>query len=360
LQVEAFRGTRAFSAVLSLVSCGLLAAVAGCHRQPSPDVAATVNGKEILRSELERNYRATVGDNPQETSPEQANITRLSILDQMINSEIIQERAAKLNLAASDEDVNAKLTELKAPYTQEGFDKHLKEMGVSLDDFKRELRRNLTSAKLLNKEIESKIDITDAEIGSYYAAHKAEFNLIEPRYGIAEIVVTATPSPQGANANLQNNKAASETDAKKKIEALYTKLESGEDFTAVAENFSEDPNTASNGGDMGFVFESQLRENPEVYDAIGKLKPGQFTEVLPITQGAGGARRTVGFAIYKLLSREAAGQRTLNDPNVQQWIRQQLRSARAQLLRSAFFEVIRNQAQVHNYFAEQILKQGAK
>jgi peptidyl-prolyl cis-trans isomerase SurA len=360
LQVEAFRWTRARSAVLSLVSCGLLAAVAGCHRQPSPDVAATVNGKEILRSELERNYRATVGDTPQETSPEQANITRLSILDQMINSEIIQQRAAKLNLAASDEDVNAKLTELKAPYTQEGFDKHLKEMGVSLDDFKRELRRNLTSAKLLNKEIESKIDITDAEIGSYYAAHKAEFNLIEPRYGIAEIVVTATPSAQGANANLQNNKATSETDAKKKIQALYTKLESGEDFTAVAENFSEDPNTAPNGGDMGFVFESQLRENPEAYDAIEKLKPGQFTEVLPITQGTGGARRTAGFAIYKLLSREAAGQRTLNDPNVQQWIRQQLRSARAQLLRSAFFEVIRNQAQVRNYFAEQILKQGAK
>jgi peptidyl-prolyl cis-trans isomerase SurA len=360
LQVEAFRRARARSAVLALVSCGLLAAVSGCHRQPSPDVAATVNGKEILRSELERNYRATVGDNPQETSPEQANITRLSILDQMINSEIIQQRAAKLNLAASDEDVNAKLTELKAPYTQEGFDKHLKEMGVTLDDFKRELRRNLTSAKLLNKEVESKIDITDAEIASYYAAHKAEFNLIEPRLGIAEIVVTASPSPEGANANLQNNKATSETDAKKKIQALYSKLESGEDFAAVAENFSEDPNTASNGGDMGFVFESQLRENPGVFDAIEKLKPGQFTEVLPITQGAGAMRRTAGFAIYKLLSREASGQRTLNDPNVQQWIRQQLRSARAQLLRSAFFEVIRNQAQVRNYFAEEVLKQGVK
>jgi peptidyl-prolyl cis-trans isomerase SurA len=337
-----------------------LAAIAGCQRSPSPDVVATVNGREILRSELDRNYRATVGDNSQDTSPEQANITRLSILDQMINYEIIQQRAAKLNLVASDEDVNAKLTEVKAPYTQEGFDKHLKEMGVTLDDFRRELRRNLTSAKLLNKEVESKIDITDAEISGYYAAHKADFNLIEPRYGIAQIVVTTASSPQGANANLQNNKAASEEDARKKIQALYSKLESGEDFSVLAENFSEDPNTASNGGDMGFVFESQLRENPEVFDAIGKLKPGQFTEVIPITQGPGGARRTAGFAIYKLLSREAAGQRTLNDPNVQQWIRQQLRSARAQLLRSAFLEVIRNQAQVRNYFAEQILRQGAK
>jgi peptidyl-prolyl cis-trans isomerase SurA len=360
LQVEAIGEARNRLAVVILLSCPFLTAVAGCNRTPSPDVVATVNSKEILRSEMERNYKGSVGDHPQEASPEQADIARLTILDQMIDVEILQQRAAKLNLAASDEDVNAKLTEVKARYTQEEFDKHLKEMGVTLDDYKRELRRNLTSEKLLNKEIESKINITDGEISGYYAAHKAEFNLIEPRYNIAEILVTSAASPQAANANLQNNKATSEADARKKIQALYSKLESGEDFAALAENFSEDPNTASNGGDMGFVYESQLRDNPEVFDAIGKLKPGQFSEVLPISQGAGGARRTGGYAIYKLISHEVAGQRALNDPNVQLWIRQQLRSARAQLLRSAYFEMVRSQAQVRNDFAEQILKKGAQ
>jgi peptidyl-prolyl cis-trans isomerase SurA len=358
LQVEGLFRTGARGAVLIASGIALFSGVAGCHRAPSPDVVATVNGKEILRSELERNYKASVGDQPQQTSPEQADIARLNILDQMIDYEILQQRAAKLNLVASDEDVNAKLTEVKARYTQEEFDRHLKDVGVTLDDYKRELRRNLTSAKLLNKEIESKIDITDAEINKYYADHKSEFNLIEPRYNIAQIVVTASPTMQ--TANLQNNKATSEPDAKKKVQALYSKLESGDDFATLAENYSEDPNTASSGGDMGFVFESQLRENPEVYDAIGKLKPGQFTDVLPVTQGTGPARRTVGYAIYKLISRETAGQRALNDPNVQQWIRQQLRSAHAQLLRSAYFEVVRSEAQVHNYFAEQILKKGAQ
>jgi len=81
---------------------------------------------------------------------------------------------------------------------------------------------------------------------------------------------------------------------------------------------------------------------------------------MPITQGAGGAKRVVGYAIYKLISHEAAGQRALNDPNVQQFIRQQLRSAHAQLLRSAYFEVVRSQAQVHNYLAEEILRKGAQ
>ncbi len=358
MQVEAFSRTGKRLAVLFFIGSMFLAGCSGCHRAPSPDVVATVNGKEILRAELERNYKASVGDKPQDTSAEQADIARLTILRAMIEDEILQQRAAKLNLAASDEDINAKLTEMKAPYTQEEFDKQLKERNMTLDDLKREIGRRLTKDKLLNREIESKINITDSEINTYYTAHRADFNLIEPRYNIAQIMVTPTASQQPTN--LQNNKATSDADAKKKIEALYARLESGQDFADIAENFSEDPNTASNGGDMGFVYESQLRENAEIYDAIGKLKPGQFTPIMPMAQGAGGARRTVGYAIYKLISREVAGQRALNDPNVQQWIRQQLRSAHAQLLRSAFFEVVRSQAQVRNYFAEEIVKKGAQ
>ena len=102
----------------------------------------------------------------------------------------MQQRAAKLNLAASDEDVNAKLTEMKAPYTQEEFDKQLKQRNLTLDDLKRDIRRSLTRTKLLNKEIESKINITDAEITELLQLHKSEFNLIEPQYHLAQIVVT--------------------------------------------------------------------------------------------------------------------------------------------------------------------------
>jgi peptidyl-prolyl cis-trans isomerase SurA len=319
---------------------------------------ATVNGKDVLRSEVEKYYKANLGDNTQKPSPEQADIVRLNILRGMIEDEILWQRAAKLSLAASDEDVNAKLTEMKAPYTQEEFDKKLQAQNLSLDDLKRELRRSLTKTKLLNKEIESKINITDSEIGAYYAAHKAEFNLIEPRYGLAQIMVTSGPARQ--TGNLQNNKASGDTDAKKKIQALHSKLDSGEDFSALAQNFSENPNTAANGGDMGFVSESQLRTDPEIYNALAKIKPGQITEILPVYDSAGPGRHTVGYAIYKLISREPAGQRELNDPRVQQVIRQGLRENHAQLLRNAYFEKLHNEAKVHNYFADEIIKQNAQ
>jgi peptidyl-prolyl cis-trans isomerase SurA len=317
---------------------------------------ATVNGKEILRSELEKYYKSSLGDTPQEPSPEQADIVRLNILRQMIDDEIVQQRAAKLNLAASDEDVNAKLTEMKAPYTQEEFDKQLKQRNLSLDDLKRDLRRSLTRTKLLNKEIESKINITDAEITNYFNTHKAEFNLIEPRFQLAQIVVTGAP-PQQEGATVR--RVGNENEARKEVQTIHNRLESGEDFGALAMQFSENANSAANGGDMGFVTETQLRTDPAAYTSISRLKPGQITESLPVYD-PGPGHKIAGYAIYKLISREAAGQREINDPRVQQSIRQGLRESHAQLLKNAYIEMLHDQANVRNYFAEQILKQGAQ
>jgi peptidyl-prolyl cis-trans isomerase SurA len=87
---------------------------------------------------------------------------------------------------------------------------------------------------------------------------------------------------------------------------------------------------------------------------------GQITDVLPIYGGSGPARRAVGYAIYKLIAREPAGQRELNNPSVQQNIRQSLRDSHAQLLKNAYFEMLRDESKVRNYFAEQILKEGAR
>jgi peptidyl-prolyl cis-trans isomerase SurA len=352
LQVASSYRIRASFAAAAIVGGVLFSVLAGCHRSPSADVVATVNGKEILRADLERKYQISLGDSPQKPSSEEADIRRLSVLHQMIQDEILDQQAAKLNLTASDEDVNAKLTEIHAPYTDEQFTAMLKQRNLSLDDFKRDIRLGLTETKLMNKEIESKINITDAQIAAFYAAHKADFNLIEPQYHLAQIVVTTAPAQQSPN--LQGEKPASDGDAKRKIDAAYSQLESGVDFATVAMNLSEDPNTASNGGDMGFVRESQLKADTEVYDAISKLKPDQFTDALPEYDSG---HKIAGYAIFKLISREPAGQRELNDPRVQQAIHQSLHDSQKQLLQTAYLETLTDGAKVRNFFAEQILKQ---
>lgn len=357
LQADSFVPARIRFALVVLLASTSIASIAGCKRPPSADVVATVNGKDLLRAELDRNYQASLGGSPQKLSSEEEDIHRLTVLHQMIADEILQQRAAKLNLSASDEDVNAKITEIKTPYTQEEFDNQLKQRNMSLDDLKRNIRRSLTKDKLINKEIESKVNVSDTEISAYYTAHKAEFNLIEPTYHIAEIVATSAPAQQAGN--LQNNKASNDADAKKKIQILHNRLESGEDFSTVAMNYSEDANTSSNGGDMGFIAESNLKTDPQVYDALNKLKPGQFTDVLPIYDGAGPSRKIMGYAVFRLLSRDPAGQRELNDPRVQQAIHTTLHNNRVQLLENAYFEKLQDEAKVQNYLADQILKQRA-
>ena len=336
-----------------------LVGIAGCRRTHGPDVVATVNGKPIMRTEVETLYQNNLGESQQQPpSKEQADIVRLNVIRQLIDEEILMERAAKLNLTATDEEVDNQVNEYKAPYTQEEFNKRLADKHLTLDDLKRQIRRSKTEDKLLNKEINSKINISDADISAYYNAHKAEFNLIEPMYHLAQIMVTGQPlPPQQQNINLQNSKATNEAEAKKKIETLHNRLESGEDFGLLAQNFSERPDTASNGGDMGFVSESQLHSSPDVYNAIAKINPGQVTEVLPVYDPQ---KRSIGYAIFKLIDKQAAGQRELNDPRVQQTIRGQLRDARSQLLRNAYLEMLRDEARVENFFAEEVFKNGAQ
>ncbi|MGA3129414.1 MAG: SurA N-terminal domain-containing protein [Terracidiphilus sp.] len=335
-------------------SSALFSPLAGCHGSQPADVVATVNGKEIQRAELERNYQIQLGENPQKPSDQEADILRLNVLRSMIQKETLQQQAAKLNLTASDEDVTAKLAEIKAPYTEEQFNNLLKQRNMSLDDLKRDIRRQLTETKLINKEIESKINITDSQIKAFYEAHKADFDLIEPTYHLAQIVVTTAPTQPNGN---MPGKPGGEAAAKQRVDAAHSQLVSGVDFAAVAAAASEDPNTAPNGGDMGFAPESQLRANPAVYDAISKLKPGQFTDVIPVYDAG---HRLEYFAIYRLLAREPAGQRELNDPRVQQTIHQQLHDSQKQLLQTAYLETLQDNARVRNYFAEEILKRGGQ
>jgi peptidyl-prolyl cis-trans isomerase SurA len=342
-----FRDFIFFASLLALV-----AGLAGCPgKERGDDVVARVNGEKILRSEVEKYYSNQTAGSPQQPTGEQADSMRLNILKQLIDYELMMQRARKLGLLATDEEVDAKFAEFKAPYTQEEFDKHLKEKNITADDFKRDLRRNLTIDKVMNKEVTSKINVTDGDISSYYNEHKAEFNFIEPQYHLAQIVVTTDPNPNVGN--LKGDKAQNDADAKKKMQMLMNRLESGEDFATVAMNYSEQSNTSQNGGDMGFIPESSLKTDPAVAAVVAKLKAGQNSDPIP---GYGPNHKIVGYSIIKLIAREPAGQRELGDPRVQAAIRQQLRDRREQLLKAAYYEVVRNDAKVDNYMADDLLK----
>ncbi len=335
-----------------VVSVLMVALTTGCSLKPSGDnVAASVDGQKIYRTDLEKYYQSQTAGSSQPLSDEQATSLRLSILRELIENEILMHRAEKLGLLATDEEVERKLTEIKSPYTVEQFNQRLQESKLSMDDFKRNIRRSLTAEKVLHKEVTSKISVTQQDITDYYSSHRAEFNLIEPRYHLAHILVTASPDPQSGGSS---NKARNELEARKKIETVLTRIETGDDFGSLAMAYSEDGATAPNGGDLGIIPESALKQtDPSTRDAILKLKSGQYTGIISLINPA--TRQPGAFRIVKLIAMEPAGQRDLSDPRVEQEIRTQLQDRREQLLKAAYYEVMRDQAKVQNYYAEKVL-----
>ncbi|HSS96930.1 MAG TPA: SurA N-terminal domain-containing protein [Terriglobales bacterium] len=335
---------------LILVTAFLFLAASCGSKDGKGEVMATIDGRKIYREEVDKYYRTQTAGSAQQPIGEQATSLRLSILRQLIDTEIVMRRAEKLGLLATDDEVDRRITELKAPYTNEEFDARLKERQITLDDFKREIRRQLTMDKVLNKEITSKISISDQDINDYYKAHTAEFNFVEPQYHLARILVSPIPNPQAPN-----NKAQNDTEAKKKIQTILNRLDSGDDFATLAANFSEDTETAANGGDLGFIPESSLKNtDPTTRESVSKLQPGQHTPIIPWENPA--TKQLIGYQIVKLVSKEPAGQRTLSDPRVKEAIRSQLRDRREQLLKAAYDEAMHDQAKVENFYAQKVLE----
>ncbi len=326
----------------------------GCKRQEShaPDVWAVVNGTEIKRDEVEKYYKTRINPEAQETSPEEVLSGKLNVVEELINHEILLERAKKLNLEASDGEVEDKFTELKSGYTEEEFQKKLRDGAMSVDDLKKDLRRQLSIQKLLNREVAAKVTITDQDVMDFYNTNRNQFNVAEAQYRISQIVIT--PHKDQMVRNRKNDDATNEAEAERKAKMLEDKLNSGADFAQLAMDYSEDPNTAAAGGDLGYIPESALNQpqtDPLLKRMVLTLKPGQVSPPVVLRDS---------IRILKLVAHEAAGQRGINDPQVQQMIRDTLRNRKEQLLRNAYLAVARDEAHVTNYLAMQVIETAGK
>jgi len=321
-----------------------------CKKSTPAGVAATVNGYNITYAELDKVYQTQYPQAAEGSNEDLVNTQKMDLLTSLITNEIMLQRAEKLGLAAVDADVEVEFNKMKAPYTEEEFQKQLAERKLTEADLKSQLHRQLTVDKLVNKEIASKITITDADVASFYNANKASFNLAEPQIHMAQILVTPAPDPEVRN--LKNSKAQNEAEARIKIQDIFARLQRGDDFSQVAQNYSEDPKSVANGGDMGFVPESALEKaNPELRKLVASLQPGAISQPIKTEEG---------YRILKVISKETAGQRDLNDPRVQTNIRETLRNSKDQLLRAAYYEAERNNAKVVNYLAQRIIDNAGK
>ena len=337
------RKSAVFAAALAAFS------LVSCKKSPPAGVAAEVNGHAITTAELEKIYSMQAAQQPATSNADVIMAQKLDLLGSLINNEIMLQKAEKLGLTAVDADVDTDFNNKKAPYTKEEFEKLMADRHMTAADLRTQIRRDLTITKLINKEITSHIVITDADVTNFYNANKSVFNFPEPRVHLAQILVTPSPDPNVRN--LKRSKAENAQEARTKIEDLERRIRAGEDFALLAQNYSEDPVSAPNGGDIGFHPESDFAKAPEFLKLIREMPAGSTSGIIPMQDD---------YRIFKMIAKEPAGQRDLNDPRVQQEIREELRGQKDHLLQGAYFEVLRNNAKVQNYLAQSVVENADK
>ncbi|MEZ5318101.1 MAG: peptidylprolyl isomerase [Vicinamibacterales bacterium] len=333
---------------LSLAAALVALAAAGCGGPATPafgpDVWAVVDGRPIRQADVELAYRAAVQPSQEPPPAEELLATQLTLLDELITQDILGERARTSGLQVTDAEVDQAFAERKGDMTDAAMSLQLAQRNLTIDDVKSVLRRELLVQKVLDRDVTEKAAVTDEEITAFFEQNRARFNLSEAQYRIAQIVVT--PQRDAQIANRLNDDATTPDEARRKAEMVFERLRGGADFQQLAADYSEDPQSAPSGGDLGFIPESSLKQAPAALrDLVLKMEPGNVNTV--VINGA--------YTIVLLVAHEPAGQRDLTMPGVKDTIRDGLRERRDRLLRTAYLAEARSGATVDNRIARSVI-----
>lgn len=337
-------------AVVCLASLGLF--MSGCASGGSEakqnEVAATVNGRNIMSSEIERMLNRQTGGKQSSLNQLQLAQARLQILSNLIQREVLYQRAEREKVLPTDAQIEGAIATQKqqSGMTSEDFEKSLAAENITMEMLRAEARKDLAIAALQDKYA-GQINISDREVEDYYNANRQQF--VNQR-GVELAMIMVDPADNSAQGVTDD--AKNETDAKLKIDNVYQQLQGKADFATVARAKSEDFNTVRAGGDIGFATEEDLKNNnfpPELIASLfGPMQVGDYTQ--PTRFGSG------KWYIFKLAAKRLQTENlTLESPGVRQQITQGLTNQRKQILNAALMETAMNEARIVNNLAANML-----
>jgi parvulin-like peptidyl-prolyl isomerase len=335
-------------AAFSLLSCRSATPPAAPAVAVTADTWAVVDGKPITREAVDKAFRRSQ-DSAQPLSEEEALTVRLSLLNDLILQEILIAKAAALKVELPANELETAFNDAKKNITDAAFQQELTRRNLTAADMREGLQRELLTQKVIEKEVTSNISVGDQEIGEFFNSHKAEFNIPEESYRIAQIVVTPVRDPQLTNGS--GDDAATPEAAAAKVRMLMDRLKAGASFRDLAVGYSEDPETGARGGDLGLVPVSRLKQAPlSLQKAVLGKEPGVVN-----VASSGGTHTLV-----LVVAHEQAGQRDLSMPAVRENIAATLRGRKEELLRAAFLTAARTDADVVNYLARRLVEAKGK
>jgi peptidyl-prolyl cis-trans isomerase SurA len=343
---RSFRST--LLALLFAALCGAAACRSSSSTPPaaavSADAWAVVDGREITRDDVDKAYRRT-RDLSQTLSEEEVLAAKLALLNDLIVQDILLAKANALKVELPAAELDTAYNNAKKNLPDDAYQQELKRRSLTADDMREGLRRELLSQKVIEQEVGSKISVSEKEVSDFFAANRSQFNVAEDSYHIAQIVVTPVREAQLSNGT--GDDAATPQAAVAKVKMLMERLKAGASFRDLAVGYSEDPESAPRGGDLGFVPVSRLKQAPPALrDAVLNKSPGSVN-----VASAGGA-----YTLVLVVAHEPAGQRDLTSPGMKERLTDTLRGRKEQLLRMAYLTNVRTDATVVNYLARRLVE----
>lgn len=269
----------------------LLVSFAGVSQAAVVDrIVAVVNNEIITLTELnkeaepfieriEKTYKGSEKDRVIEE-------TRKTVLNRMVDTILVKQEAKRLNIVVKDSDVTNMINEMlkSRKMTMEQFKEMLAKDGLSLESYMEEAKDHMVRGRLANREIRSKVMVTEQEIGEYYKQHREEYEGREQVKLRQIVILCPTTAP-----------AEKKREARAEIESIMARLKAGEKFEVLAAKYSPQL-----GGEMGFVEKGAMLQPVE--DAAFKLKVGEVSDIV---------ESPAGFHIIQLLDRRGAGIKSL-------------------------------------------------
>ena len=242
----------------------------GQETQTIKDPVALVNGVKITNNEYERELNLYL----QQASQQGRQVPEMmmpkiknEILNNLIDRELLFQESRKKNIDINTEQVDQQLKDIKARFpSQAEFEKVIAQMKLSETDVKSQIKRNMAIRELIDGQVTEKINITDEETKAYYDSHPDLFKKpeqVKASHILIKVDASATET-QKAQARIE-------------LVKIQQKLKNGEDFAALAKEYSQGPSNVK-GGDLGYFGRGQMVKPFE--NAAFALKPNEVSEIV--------------------------------------------------------------------------------
>ena len=243
------------------------------------EIAAKVNGDIITRGELEdRQKKIELYFRSQKiTGAKLADAVKQQAADSLrdeIDSLLLVQKGKDLNINV-DPEVTRRLAELQVESKISDADKFhdwiREQTGMSFEDYKDSMKKEILTQRVVGQEIGSRIAIPESDLRKYYDEHKNDFVRKEQVFLSQILISTEGKTPEQVAA------------AEKKAKDLAVRARKGEKFSDLARENSDDPETARNGGQLPPYERGMMLK--EIEDVVFKEKKGYVTDPIKVPQG---------------------------------------------------------------------------